>query len=95
MAYSDEIDGFETQINKLITLSNKRAKPLNLIEDARQLHENLKILEPNDSDDSDDIRRKNELRDEKIRNAKPYRITYQKLKKKIRARDGNVKVSSK
>jgi hypothetical protein len=42
----------------MITISNKRAKPLNLVDDDRQLHENLKILEPVDSDDSDDLRRK-------------------------------------
>jgi hypothetical protein len=31
------------------------------------------------------------LRKEKEKTAKPYRITYQKLKKKIRERDGLVK----
>ena len=42
--YTEEIDAHETQINKLIKLANKRAKPLNLIDDDRRLHENIKII---------------------------------------------------
>lgn len=67
-------------------IANKKPKVLPIIEDDRRLHDNLKILEPRDSDDSDDLEQKRVIRAEKEKNSKPYRLTYVKLKRKVKER---------
>jgi hypothetical protein len=84
VSYQQELDAYEHQVSKLIRLGNKKPKPLYVINDDRRLHENLKILEEHDSDDSDDRRNKQAVREQKKAEAKPYRTTYQKLKKRLR-----------
>ena len=74
-------------MDKYQYIANKKYKPLPVIDDDRRLHDNLKILESDSADDSDDLAQKRKIRQEKKDNAKPYRLTYVKLKRKIKQRD--------
>ena len=74
-------------MDKYQYIANKKYKPLPVIDDDRRLHDNLKILESDSADDSDDLAQKRKIRQEKKDNAKPYRLTYVKLKRKIKQRE--------
>lgn len=84
--YETVVSCHENQTSKYLMIANKKPKILPIIDDDRRLHENLKILEPRDSDDSDDLEQKRKIKAEKEANSKPYRLTYVKLKRKVRER---------